>query len=318
MLQQTRVETVIPYFERFLKLFPNLPALAKAPLSKVLKAWAGLGYYARARNLHRAAQKIWKDYGGEIPKKKEDLGLLPGFGPYIAGAVSSLAFNEPVAAVDGNVKRVMARLLNLQGTAEIRPKVLEGWVESLIPAGRASDFNQAMMELGAMICVPGEPRCQACPVKQFCGWKGDDGQGGWKKKVKVREETWLVALIQNNGHFFLHRKEGTGLLGGLWQFPYIGLPAGRREGRGKEKRLEEMVLKTFGVKIEVKKSFPSQDYFFTHLHAVMKPYLCGLKDGGLPASSRGVRWVKPAGLSRLAISTAMQRMAALIRPVPGQ
>jgi len=312
MLQQTRIDTVIPYFERFLNRFPDLPALARAPLSRVLQAWAGLGYYARARNLHQAARTIMRAYGGEIPRHKEVLLLLPGFGSYIAGAVASLAFHEPVAAIDGNVRRVLVRLVDGCGREGINPKRLERWVENLIPPKRVSDFNQALMDLGALTCLPKQPRCSGCPLKNVCAWSGDDGPKGWKKKVKIKEETWLVALIQNEGRFLLHRKEGQGLLAGLWQFPYLKDSANTGNEKKEKKRLAEMVFKRFGLKIEVKRSLPSQDSFFTHLHAILRPYRCEMKENILPLFPRSMRWVKPAEFSRLAISTAMKNIAAII------
>jgi len=175
MLQQTRVETVIPYYRRFLALFPTLKDLARAPQEKVFKAWAGLGYYARARNLHRAAQTICQDLGGRIPETKEELLRLPGFGPYTAGAVASLAFHQPVPAVDGNAKRILRRLFPQFHDPRRAPtrKDLEEFLEGWIPPGRASDFNQALMDLGATICTPSRPRCPACPVLKFCATKGE-------------------------------------------------------------------------------------------------------------------------------------------------
>ena len=203
MLQQTRVETVLPYFERFLKRFPTLPALARAPLHNVLKAWAGLGYYARARHLHSAAKIIRDDHGGKVPSTKKSLLSLPGFGPYTAGAVASLAFSQPVAALDGNVNRLLARLLNLRertSTGSLK-RTLERSVEDLIPPNRASDFNQALMDLGALICVPGRPRCPLCPIKRFCPSRGVQDQESQRKRRKLRKEVWAVALVERDDAF---------------------------------------------------------------------------------------------------------------------
>jgi A/G-specific adenine glycosylase len=311
MLQQTRVETAIPFFERFLKRFPNLRSLAQAPRAKVLLSWAGLGYYARARNLHRACRIILKDHEGKIPRRKADLLKLPGFGPYLAGAVASLAFGEPVAALDGNTGRVMTRLLGRGG--DIRRKELEGWVEALLPPRRASDFNQALMDLGAMVCLPKHPRCPSCPLKNYCQWKGDNDREGWKKKIRLRNENWLVALIQKGDRFFLHRKEGRGLLAGLWQFPCFPHPDGmREEEREKKEWLAGMIRERFGLKIEVKETLPRKEAFFTHLHAILEPYRCEMK-GRLPSASRkGERWVRPSDFCRLAVSAAMKKVAAMV------
>jgi A/G-specific adenine glycosylase len=314
MLQQTRVETVIPYFERFLKLFPSLADLARAPLPKILKAWAGLGYYARARNLHAAAKTICRELGGKIPGTKEALLPLPGFGPYTAGAVASIAFNQPVAALDGNVKRILGRLfpggssLAKGGSKKDLEKSLEGW----IPAGRASDFNQALMDLGAAICLPSRPRCSACPVLRFCATKGESKE---KKPAvkKFREETWAIALVEKDGKFLLHRNQAKGLLAGLWQFPKVVVdktPGADGNQEDPKKLLKKSVYANFGLRIKVESQLPEQDYFFTHIHARMKPYLFSAREiPPSPSFPKGTRWVRPSNFSRFPISTAMRRIA---------
>lgn len=317
MLQQTRVETVIPYFERFLKLFPTLPDLARAPLPKILKAWAGLGYYARARNLHAAAKIIYHEFRGKIPRTKEALLPLPGFGPYTAGAVASIAFNQPVAALDGNVKRILGRLFpgentfSKRGSKKDLEKSLEGW----IPAGRASDFNQALMDLGATICLPFRPRCSACPVLRFCATKGESQE---KKPAvrKFREETWAIALVEKDGKFLLHRNENKGLLAGLWQFPKVvvdkthGADANQEDPK---ELLKKSIHEKFGLRVKVENQLPEQKYFFTHIHARMKPYRCSLVEApASPFFPKAARWVRPSNFPRFAISTAMRRMAGQI------
>lgn len=317
MLQQTRVETVIPYYQRFLALFPTLKDLARAPLQKVLKAWAGLGYYARARNLHRAAKIICRDLGGKIPGTKEELLRLPGFGPYTAGAVASLAFNQPVAALDGNVKRVLGRLFpvfNDPRRASAK-KDLEEFLEGWIPIGRASDFNQALMDLGAAICIPSRPKCSACPVLKFCATKGELPD---KKPTvrKFRKETWAVALVERDGRYLLHRNEAKGLLAGLWQFPKVVVDKNQGKDTDREdpgKLLKKYLLQDFGLRVKILSHLPEQEHFFTHIHARMKPYLCTLIDPvNSPQISKSVRWVEPSGFSRYPISTAIRKIAAML------
>ncbi len=317
MLQQTRVETVIPYFERFLRLFPTLPDLARAPLSKILKAWAGLGYYARARNLHAAAQTICRELGNKIPRTKEDLLRLPGFGPYTAGAVASIAFNQPVAALDGNVKRILGRLfpggnrLSRGGSKKELEKSLEEW----IPAGRASDFNQALMDLGAAICLPSRPRCSVCPLFRFCGAKGEIKDRKTPAR-KFREETWAIALVEKEGKFLLHRNEAKGLLAGLWQFPKTVVKKTQDADKGCEdpgKLLKKLLHENFGLRVKIVSPLPGQEYFFTHIHARMKPYRCSLVEATTsPSFPKAARWVKPSNFPRFAISTAMRRIAEQI------
>jgi len=316
MLQQTRVETVIPYYQRFLTPFPTLKDLARAPLEKVFKAWAGLGYYARARNLHRAAQTICRDLGGKIPGTKGELLRLPGFGPYTAGAVASLAFNQPVAALDGNVKRVLGRLFpQFRDSRRAPPKKnLEEFLEGWIPPGRASDFNQALMDLGAAVCIPSRPRCSVCPVLKFCPTKGELPE---KKPAgrKLRQETWAVALVERDGRYLLHRNEAQGLLAGLWQFPKVVVDENHKKREDPGKLLKNYLLKDFGLKVKVLSSLPDQEHFFTHIHVRMKPYLCILTDPpNSPSPPKSARWVKPSGFSRYPISTAMGKMAALLGP----
>jgi len=317
MLQQTRVETVVPYYQRFLALFPTLKALARAPLQKVLKAWAGLGYYARARNLHDAAKVICRELGGKIPETKNELLSLPGFGPYTAGAVASLAFNQPVAALDGNVNRVLGRLFPEFNDSRRAPgkKDMEEFLEQWIPPGRASDFNQALMDLGATVCIPSKPRCSGCPVLKFCAAKGESP--GKKRVVrKFREETWAVALVEREGRYLLHRNEAKGLLAGLWQFPKMVVDKnqgkdGDRENPGK--MLKQYLLQDFGLKVKIINHLPEQEHLFTHIHALMKPYLCSVIDPlNSPPHSKSVHWVKPSGFSRYPISTAMRKMATLL------
>ncbi|MGA2957465.1 MAG: A/G-specific adenine glycosylase [Thermodesulfobacteriota bacterium] len=317
MLQQTRVETVIPYFQRFLKIFPTLDSLAKAPLQKVLKAWAGLGYYARARNLHAAAKTIFQECAGKIPSTRENLLKLPGLGPYTAGAVASLAFNQPIPALDGNVRRVISRVFDEGDNPSPIPsktkieKFWEGW----IPSGRASDFNQALMDLGAMICIPSKPRCSECPVKNFCVSRGTVQ----KKKPaakKIRDEKWAVALVEKDGRLMIHQNEGKGLLAGLWQFPTLVLD---ENGESEEKEaLRKFLREEFGLRIKIKAVLPEQEYFFTHIHATMKPYFGSLIEKvSADRSSEAVRWIKPRTLTRYPVSTAMRKISDLFKNSAG-
>ena len=316
MLQQTRVETVLPYFKRFLKVFPTLTSLAQASLSKVLKAWAGLGYYARARHLHEAAKILEQDFGGKIPPRKQSLLSLPGFGPYTAGAVASLAFNQPEPALDGNVRRWLSRWRGLRGgfPQSQTEDFLENFVKDLIPRGRASDFNQALMELGALICIPSQPRCPLCPVKKCCLYQSEQDKRKKRTAKKIRTEVWIVALVEQEGRFLLHRKEGTGLLAGLWQFPTLVIQGeGNAAGSSERKTLKQRLQRDFGVKVKIKRPLPLQKHSFTHRQVTMNPLVCSAEklSSPLPAS-RQVRWIKPENFGRYPISRAMSKISALI------
>lgn len=225
MLQQTRVEAVKPYFERFLTTLPTAQSLAEATEETLMKLWEGLGYYSRVRNLQKAAQVICAEYGGVLPSSKKKLEQLPGIGPYTAGAIASIAFGEVCTAVDGNVLRVVSRLLARDWdikSAAVKTQVTE-LVQEMIPHDRPGDFNQALMELGAMVCLPnGAPKCEACPWFSLCMTReqGRQAEIPVKSKKKARPiQKRRVYLILRDGRVALRRRPETGLLAGLWEFP---------------------------------------------------------------------------------------------------
>jgi A/G-specific adenine glycosylase len=220
MLQQTRVETVRGYYERWMHRFPTLDALASAPIDQVLKAWEGLGYYARARNLHRGARLLRERHGGELPASAQALKALPGIGDYTAGAIASIAYGQPEPAVDGNVKRVLCRLMDVP---RISSAQLKAEAARLVPASRPGDFNQALMELGATVCTPRTPRCAACPVSGFClaFARGTQGSRPARKVKRALPNRSFVVLVLRNARnqVLMRQRPHSGLLGGLWEFP---------------------------------------------------------------------------------------------------
>jgi A/G-specific adenine glycosylase len=227
MLQQTRVDTVVPYFERFMEQFPTLEALAEAPEEQVLKAWEGLGYYSRARNLHAAVKEVVANYGGKVPDDLERISKLKGIGPYTAGAILSIAYDKKAPAVDGNVMRVFSRLFALtDDIAKVSTrKKMERLAETLIPDEAPGDFNQALMELGALICSPTSPQCLFCPVLSVCDAYrlGMEEELPRKKKAKPpTEEEVAILLITCGMHFLVEKRPDQGLLAGLWGLPTIG------------------------------------------------------------------------------------------------
>ncbi len=228
MLQQTRVDTVIPYYDKFLKQFPTVDHLAAAPEEEVLGLWAGLGYYSRARNLHRAAQAVMEKGGGKFPDSAEGLLQLPGVGRYTAGAIASQAFGEVVAVVDGNVKRVLARLrmLSLKPGGKEEEKVSWALAEALVSPEFPGDFNNAVMELGAMVCLPKNPRCNICPLQALCLAHREGCVGSFptpKKKLSPQLLHRLAVGIwrEDSETLLLARRASPGLLGGLWELPAV-------------------------------------------------------------------------------------------------
>ena len=218
MLQQTRVDTVIDYFNRFMAELPSVQALAAAPEEKLLQLWEGLGYYRRVRNLQKAARMIMEDFGGDFPTEVKDLLKLPGVGAYTAGAIASIAFGRPAPAVDGNVLRVISRITASNWNAENAAEALQ----KQYPAGRCSDFTESLMELGATVCLPnGTPHCAACPVRDICK-SADNGWQNWPVKAEKKPrkvEHLTVFILQNNGKTAHRRRPETGLLSGLWELP---------------------------------------------------------------------------------------------------
>lgn len=239
MLQQTRVETVIPYYERWMRAFPTVEALARAPLSRLQKLWEGLGYYTRARNLHRAARQLASKHPRcllvESGESKERSFLrftgwmeLPGVGRYTAGAIASIAFDERAAIVDGNVARVFARVFNIRDSVKSPATQRRLWTlaESLLPLRGCGEFNQAVMELGALVCLPSNPQCAACPLRWACKAPGDalPNRGPKQQIQRVTED---VMLARRGGKVLLRRRPATGLLAGMWELP----PLDGRRGR---------------------------------------------------------------------------------------
>ncbi|MCR8659545.1 A/G-specific adenine glycosylase [Paenibacillus endoradicis] len=230
MLQQTRVDTVIPYYNTFMEKFPTVRALAEAPEDEVLKCWEGLGYYSRARNLQAGARMVMEQYNGQVPTSVEEVAKLKGVGPYTCGAIMSIAYNEPVPAVDGNVMRVLSRFFLLEddiAKASTRTNI-EKLVVTMIPEGKARYFNQALMELGALICSPKSPSCLICPVMEHCEARiqGRELEIPIKTKAKKARVEYRVAAIvegirENEGKILIRQRPAEGLLAGMWELPHV-------------------------------------------------------------------------------------------------
>lgn len=227
MLQQTRVDTVIPYYNRFLEKYPTLESLAYAPQEELLKMWEGLGYYSRARNLQAGVKEVVEKYNSVVPDNRHDISKLKGVGPYTAGAVLSIAYKKPEHAVDGNVMRVLSRVLHIEEDIALprTKKVFEEAVEMLIDQDHPGDFNQGLMDLGAMICTPTSPKCLLCPVRDYCiaFHEGDMDKLPIKtKKTKTKKVQYKVYVaINSDDHYLLEKRPSEGLLADMWQFPMI-------------------------------------------------------------------------------------------------
>lgn len=233
MLQQTRVDTVIDYFYRFMEEFPTIQDLAKAPEDKLLKVWEGLGYYSRARNLQAAAKQIMEEFEGEFPTTVEEIRSLKGIGPYTAGAISSIAFEIPEPAIDGNVMRVVSRLFCIEADiakASSRT-IFDEAMRKIISQTQPGDFNQAMMDLGSGICTPTNPQCEVCPIQQYCQAYQENRQAEFpvkSKKQKPKDVYYVAGIIENqHQEIFLKKRSETGLLANMWLFPLEEINAAR-------------------------------------------------------------------------------------------
>ncbi len=294
MLQQTQVATVIPYFHRFLAAFPTIASLADAEPQQVLKLWEGLGYYSRARNLQKAAQQMVEKFGGEIPADYEAFRQLPGVGPYIAAAVQSIAFDQPFAVVDGNVKRVLARLLGIDAPVNDPKslKIFQQFADELLEKSRPGDYNQAMMELGALMCRPKQPLCGNCPVRENCFAVAKNLQSELPKRL-VREKTpvqqWLIAIVEKNNAVLLVRRPENGLLGGLWEFPTVENVSGTIA----EKATIQSIRDVCGATISGIESLEPVRHAFTHFKIICHVFRCEYVSGEISfANSRDFLWVK--------------------------
>jgi A/G-specific adenine glycosylase len=307
MLQQTQVATVIPYYQRFLKSFPTLRHLARSDLSRVLKVWEGIGYYSRARNLHRASQIVLNHFHGEIPNTLKDLLSLPGIGRSTAGAILSFAFDKEAPILDGNARRVLSRLFAVSGSRGRRAEQLLWKIsESLIPRGHSNPFNQALMDIGSMLCTPKDPQCLSCPLRDLCKGKtsGEPERFPTKSiKKKIPHIEAIAAVIQQNGKVLLKQRPPKGLLGGLWDFPNW-----RTEGEGRLRlRLRKHIQKEMGMNVEVKEPVGIFKQTFSHFKLTLQVFHCQPLDG------RGrEKWVPIRNLHLLPMSRIHRRIAEMI------
>ena len=316
MLQQTRVETVIPYWERFLERFPDVDSLADASQEDVYAHWAGLGYYSRARNLHAAARAIVDEHGGELPRSADALRELPGIGRYTAGAVSSIAFDQPEAIVDGNVKRVLARLLGIRRDVMEKDVAARIWEEAaqLVQGERPGDLNQALMELGATVCTPRSPRCDACPIARGCDARkaGDAESLPIKvKKTKVKKVRGVAVWLTRKGRVLAVKREAGGLLGGLWELPGGDLESRETPEAGARRLVEASVgLTPGGLEAAGRVA-----HTFTHreltLHLLRGEAPAGrLRKQGLAEH----RWVAPGAVHDLPSATVTRKALRVLAP----
>lgn len=294
MLQQTRVDTVIPYYKRFLEVFPTVYDLAKADQQQVLKCWEGLGYYSRGRNLHHASKTVVEKFNGEIPSTWSEITSLKGIGPYTASAILSIAFQKKYAVVDGNVIRVLARYYGIED--DIRKsttkKRIQELANELIPSGNPGDFNQAVMELGATVCSPGNPDCGLCPLSAECiaaNTAQTDVIPYKSPSKKIPHHQIAVGLILNEkSELLIALRPNDGMLGGLWEFP-----GGKKEkGETLKETVARELKEELGVDVEVFTKFQDLKHAYSHFKITLHAYWCRILEGIPKAkSSQVIKWV---------------------------
>ncbi len=321
MLQQTQVATVIPYFNRFLARFPTVEALAAAPLDAVLQHWAGLGYYARARNLHRAAQAVVERHGGRVPDTLEEITALPGIGRYTAGAILSIAYGLPCPLVDGNVVRVLSRLFGMHGDPKAAANQAALWslAEQLVPYEAPGDFNQGLMELGALVCTPADPNCERCPLLARCvsGNSADPTAlpetAPGRPSVAAVHASVLVA--DDSGRLLIVKRPPHGLWGGLWEFPRVVCMPGEPPQQAAARAAQEVA----GIDVEVGRRLGQVRHAVTHHRITLYGFAARKRDAGATAWARDgveVCWERPDALQNYpcAAPQTLLREAAL-RPL---
>jgi A/G-specific adenine glycosylase len=290
LLQRTRVASGMPFYERFVERFPDVASLAAAPEEDVLRAWEGLGFYRRARNLHAAAKAVVREHGGRIPSDAATLATLPGVGPYTAGAVASIAFGEPVPAVDGNVTRVVSRLFRVEAdvaTAAGRLRI-EELAQGLVPWDRPGAFNQALMELGSTVCTPRRPACPTCPLGAVCLAHGAGVESSLPSRPPARRPKTVAvsfAYIRSRGRILLVRRPEAELLGGLWSLPGGEMPAARLARAS----LGSVVAAQTGMRVDVLEDVAPVTHTFSHRRWSGRVYRCVPRGSSVLRPS--ARWV---------------------------
>ena len=308
MLQQTRVDTVIPYYHRWLERFPTLEALAEASLDDVLRAWEGLGYYSRARNLHRAVREVRDSYDGRVPDDAGSFRALPGVGRYTSGAVLSIAFGRQEPVVDGNVRRVFSRLTDAPAPTD---RELWDLAARLVRGERPGDLNQAVMELGATICTPRRPRCDDCPVARLCGARAAGTQGERplpRRRAPLPLETRVAAIVESEAGLLLARRGERGRLAGLWEFPGDLVSPG---GPILES-VPDLLHRLTGVTATIEEELATVRHTFTHVRVDYRV----VRGRGEPRLPRAVgyaevRWVPRGALHDIALPRAQRTIAAM-------
>lgn len=314
MLQQTQVKTVLPYYQRFLSQFPDVVSLSRADLQTVLKHWEGLGYYTRARNLHKAAAIVATELAGIFPDSWDAVRQLPGIGDYIASAVLSIAYGRPYAVVDGNVKRVMARLFRVETPVNLPAshRLFQDLATQLLEKDNPGDHNQAVMELGALVCTPRNPVCRRCPISKYCGAFKTGKVQDFPKRIKrapLPERRVAVGMVEKKGRILLVQRTEQGLLGGLWEFPGGAVDA----HADPEQVCKDQIKTSVNLDVSVDVHLTTVRHTYTHFKLRMDVYRCRWISGRVylrgPAD---FKWLAPSRVLDLPLHGAMHKALKML------
>jgi len=312
MLQQTRVETVIPYFEKWMNLFPDANALANASEQDVLNAWEGLGYYSRARNLHKAAKIIASNFNGQLPRDLTELRSLPGIGRYTVGAIASMAFGMDEPTVDGNLRRVFSRLFDVDVFADspAGEKIIWELAAQHLPKGQAGDYNQALMDLGATICLPKNPRCLICPLMENCQSRKNGTQEARpilkpkKTSPHYIHAAAVVSRVGNPTYVLLAQRPSTGLLGGMWEFPNA------RVNADPAKELTKVINAAYNLQVKKKDALGVIQHAYTHFKVTVHAFRC--ESVSVP-KNKNLKWVKLTDLEDYPMGKIDRQIAKIVQ-----
>lgn len=315
MAQQTRLETMLPYYERWMKRFPTARVLAAASEQEVLALWEGLGYYSRARNLHRAAQLVVEQHDGRLPADVAALRRLPGIGPYSAGAIASLAFGLDEAAVDGNAMRVLSRVFNVDQPVDTSSGKARIWAlaREHLPTGRAADYNQALMDLGASLCAPQNPDCEKCPIRSHCAARRLGIQAKRPVRKAAREaplRRFAAAVIRRRGRVLIRQRPARGLLAGMWEFPSVELRGRARPQAALRGALEEAL----GIPLELGEHMDDFQHTYSHFRAQLQVYDARVAEKGARVrADAATRWVPVPNLEDYPMGKLDRQIATRLR-----
>ena len=310
MLQQTKVETVIPYYNNWIKKYPDIVSVAKAPESNLLKTWEGLGYYARCRNFHKAAKIVCKDYDSNIPSSWDKFRSLPGVGDYTAGAVLSIAFNKPFIALDGNVKRVMARVMGRRKLSNNNLKLMISRLNKWLDYNRPGDFNEAMMELGACVCLPKSPKCYDCPINKFCVAFKSGNPLGYPIKVKKKKMphyTFVGGLIRDKNKILIQQRDEN-MLNGMWEIPNKKV----KSVKGIVKVLKNYIMDHYGLNITVEKQLGIINHSYSHFKIDIILMDC-IKAGEVIKQNKRYKWIKKSEIVNYPFHKVNHKIFSLLK-----